>query len=82
MTVLLASFLLAAADPTVSASAPVSNTTAPAPAAAPKQREKKICKADEGFTGTRFKKKLCLTETEWTNRSATTANDLKNMGAR
>ena len=79
MSFLLASFLLAAANP--SAAAPQSATTT-TPAAQPAKREKKICKPDEGFTGTRFKKKLCLTETEWANRSATTANDLKNMGAR
>jgi hypothetical protein len=76
---LLASFLLAAADP--SAAAPQSATTT-TPAAQPAKREKRICKADESFTGSRFKKKVCLTETEWANRSATTANDLKNMGAR
>ena len=82
MSFLLASFLLAAADPNAAAaaSAPSNNVTTQAPAKA--QREKKICKEDEGFTGTRFKKKICLTETEWANRSATNANDLKNIGAR
>ena len=79
MSLLLVSFLLAAADP--STAAPQSSTTTE-PSATTVKREKKICKADESFTGSRFKKKICLTETQWANRSSTTANDLKNMGAR
>ena len=80
MSLLLVSFLLAFTDPSASAPAPQAVTTEPARPAA--KGEKKICKADESFTGSRFKKKICLTETEWANRSANTANDLKNMGAR
>ena len=79
MSLLLVSFLLAAADP-AAATTSTNNAATPAPTTA--TREKRICKADESFTGSRFKKKVCLTETEWANRSATTANDLKNMGAR
>lgn len=81
MSLLLVSFLLAAANPTAAAATSSTNNAAePAPTTA--KREKRICKNDESFTGSRFKKKVCLTETEWANRTATTANDLKVKGVR
>lgn len=62
--------------------------TAPAPQVAPDAetakpvKEKKICKTDPNLTGTRMRKRLCLTETEWAQKNATSANDLKTRGAR
>lgn len=79
MPLLLASFLLAAADPSA-VSAPSKDVAQPGPTST--KREKKVCKADESFTGSRFRKKICLTETEWANRAATTSNDLKVKGGR
>ena len=54
----------------------VSNPTVPAvqqPAAAPVTnpemvKEKKICRADHEFTGTRMRKQVCLTKSEWQRR--------------
>lgn len=40
-----------------------------AQAAAPK-KEKRICKDDPSYTGSRMKRKLCLTEIEWEKRDA------------
>jgi hypothetical protein len=79
MSLLLASFLLAAADPSA-VLAPSKDVVQPAPTNT--KREKRVCKADESFTGSRFKKKICLTETEWANRASTTSNDLKVKGVR
>jgi predicted secreted protein len=77
MTVLLAA-LLFAADPTAAQAAP----PAPAQAVKPKD-EKKICKVDKSYTGSRMTRRLCLTETEWARHdSGVNAGDLKTMGAR
>jgi hypothetical protein len=75
MSTLLAALLLIA-DPTGPAAA--------APAApAPAQAEKKICRVDPADTGSRLKRRLCLTETEWDKlHEGYSANDLKTMGAR
>ncbi len=44
---------------------------------------KKICRIDTRDTGSRLKKRICLTEVEWANRKeGRDAGDLKSMGAR
>lgn len=67
------------------AATPAAATLSPAPVAVeqPQKSEKKICKVDPNYTGTRMRKKLCLTETQWTKKSqGKDAADLKNIGAR
>ena len=56
----------------------------PAPAAEPaKKAEKKICKPDYTTTSSRMRKKLCLTETEWAQKTqGKNAGDLKTIGGR
>jgi len=51
-----------------SAAQPASPAEATSAAPAPK-KEKKICKTDEASSGTRMAKRLCLTETEWSQRA-------------
>ncbi len=79
MIAVLFSVLLLAADTT-----PVTTTEpAPAPAATAEKKEKKVCREDFRATGSRMKKKICLTPTEWANRDAgRDAGDLKNIGGR
>jgi NADPH-dependent ferric siderophore reductase len=55
----------------------------PAETAVQAEKEKKICKVDPNYTGSRMRKKLCLTETEWAMKAqGKSAADLKTMGAR
>lgn len=55
----------------------------PAPAAQETKAEKKICRVDPNNTGTRMRKKLCLTETQWALKAqGKSAGDLKTIGAR
>ena len=55
----------------------------PAEVAAPAEKEKKICKVDPSYTGSRMRKKLCLTEAEWDLKAqGKSAADLKTIGAR
>lgn len=68
MSPLLFSVMLLASDPTA-ATAPA--TSDPAEQAAPKKKEKKICKTDPEYTGSRMKRQICLTAAEWTTRNAT-----------
>lgn len=63
---LLSAFLLVADTPTVTTAASPAAQEAPV-AAAPK-KEKKICKTDPSYTGSRMKKNICLTEAEWDRR--------------
>lgn len=62
---------------------PVSTTPAadPGTQVAP-VKEKKICKIDPAYTGTRMKKRLCLTESEWEkkNNDGKSAGDLRVLG--
>ena len=45
--------------------------------------EKKICRTDEGATGSRMRKKQCLTQTEWDRKAqGKSAADLKTIGGR
>lgn len=72
MSLLLATLILAA-----------NPAAAPAETAVEPVKTKKICKVDPGLTGSRMKKKLCLTETEWAQRTAgKNAGDLKTIGGR
>jgi hypothetical protein len=41
----------------------------PAEPVAKPVKEKKICRDDPAYTGSRMRKKLCLTESEWNVRS-------------
>jgi hypothetical protein len=63
---------------------PVSTESADAAGNVPQAaKEKKICKTDPNFTGSRMRKKLCLTEAEWDLKAqGKSASDLKTMGAR
>lgn len=57
--------------------------TQPAEATASVEKEKKICKVDPNRTGSRMRKKLCLTEAEWDLKAqGKSAADLKTIGAR
>jgi len=56
---------------------------APAEAAVEPANSKRICKVDPAYTGSRMKKKLCLTETEWAQlKAGKSVGDLKTIGAR
>jgi len=76
MSVLLIAMLLA--GDSVSPSVVPTETQAEAP-----KKEKKICKVDPAYTGSRMRKQLCLTEAEWSvHKQGKNAGDLKTMGAR
>jgi hypothetical protein len=75
MSVLLATLLLAAANP--------GQATQPAVPDQKPRAERKICKTEEGHTGSRMSKRVCLTQTEWDRRDAgVNVGDLKTIGAR
>jgi hypothetical protein len=63
ISALLSVFLLMSDTPAVTSSAGQD-----APAAAAPKKEKKICKVDPAYTGSRMKKNICLTEAEWDKR--------------
>ena len=47
------------------------------------EKEKKICRLDTNQTGSRMRKKLCLTQAEWDLKAqGKSAGDLKTIGAR
>jgi hypothetical protein len=72
MSLMLAALLLGA-TPTATQSTPVEPVAKPV-------KEKKICKEDPAYTGSRMKKKLCLTESEWNVRSQDkSAGDIKTI---
>ncbi len=77
----LFSVLLLAADPAAAA-----QPSPPAPMAAtevPKKKEKLICRTNEANTGSRVRKNICLTPTQWTQRQqGKSFDDLKTIGAR
>ena len=65
------------------AAASVSATPAGETAQEPVKVEKKVCRVDTTDTGSRVKKRVCMTKVEWENRDAgKSAGDLKTMGAR
>jgi hypothetical protein len=65
---LLSVFLLVSDTPATTTDAAVTATQA-APATAPKVKEKKICKTDPEYTGSRMKKNICLTAADWAKRN-------------
>ncbi len=72
--VVLASLFLAQPPVAAAPAAPEAPTAA---------STKKICKVDTLDTGSRVKKRVCLTQVEWANRNeGKNTNDMKNMGAR
>jgi hypothetical protein len=78
--------LLAAETPATTAEAASVPAQEAAPAIEPTKtvvKEKKICRVDPANTGTRMKKKLCLTQNEWDMKAkGRNAADLKTLGAR
>ena len=47
------------------------------------EKAKKVCRDDLETTGSRMKKKICLTEAEWAKRDAgKSVGDLKTIGGR
>lgn len=70
--------LMLVADPGATATAAPAATEAQKPAKA-----KKVCRDDLETTGTRMRKKICLTEAEWAKRDAgKSVGDLKTIGGR
>ena len=68
---LLAGDVPATVSTEAKSSAPAVDASATNPAAANTEakKEKKICKADEAFTGTRMAKRICLTRSQWEQRA-------------
>ena len=62
-----------AATPPGAADSQSAATTAPA--AEPKKAEKKICKVDEAFTGSRLAKRICLTRSQWEQKERAEGRD-------
>jgi len=61
---ILLSALLAASAPVVAPQQPqMPATNVPA-----QKKERKICKSDPAFTGSRIEKQICLTKTQWKQR--------------
>ena len=68
----------------LAAEAPQQAAAVEAPVAEAKPaKAKKICREDPNITGTRMKKKICLTEVEWAKRNeGKSVGDLKAIGGR
>ncbi|MBA3666465.1 MAG: hypothetical protein H0W65_01915 [Sphingomonas sp.] len=78
MISVLFSVLLLASDAAVATPAQPAPTAAQASTA-----ESKICRPDPAYTGTRMRKRLCLTQNQWDLRgNGKSAGDLKTIGAR
>jgi len=79
MIPLLFSVLLLASDTSGAAASPSSD---PAEQAAPekKEKEKKICKTDPAYTGSRYKKQICLSAAEWEQRRVQGLQNASQMG--
>jgi hypothetical protein len=77
--------LLAAETPAATpetASVPNQAATTAAEPAGTAEKEKKICRVNPADTGSRMKKRLCLTQNEWDMRSkGRSAEDVKTLGA-
>lgn len=75
---LLSAFLLVADTPAVTTvTSPAAQET---PVAGAPKKEKKICKPDPAFTGTRMKKNICLSEAEWDKRNHSGINSSGRSG--
>jgi hypothetical protein len=75
ITALLSVFLLVSDTP-----ATASGTAPDAPDAGAPKKEKKICKVDPAYTGSRMKKNICLTEAEWDRRAHSGVNSSGRSG--
>jgi|tagenome__1003787_1003787.scaffolds.fasta_scaffold20732730_3 hypothetical protein len=69
---MLLSVLLAASAPAV---APQQQSQAPAGNVPAQKKERKICKSDPAFTGSRIEKQICLTKTQWKQREDASASE-------
>ena len=79
MSLLALLALVSAFEPAAAVTPP---QAAPVAAVNVKQKEKKICHKEEGFTGSRMNRTVCHTETEWAGQdSGVSEADLKTMGA-
>ena len=67
MIPLLFSVMLLASD-TPGTTNPATSESTEQAVPAKKVKEKKICKEDPAYTGSRMKKQICLTETDWEKR--------------
>ena len=77
MISLMVAFLLVA-DPLASAPSEPATEEVKKP-----QKAKKICREDLSLTGSRMRKKVCLSEAEWAKRDqGRSAGDLRTIGAR
>lgn len=80
MIPLLFSVLLLASDASGATASPSSD---PAEQAAPvkkEAKEKKICKTDPAYTGSRYKKQICLTAAGWEKRRVDGLQNASQMG--
>jgi hypothetical protein len=73
MIPLLFSVMLLASDTSAAATTAATDPTEQA-VPAKKVKEKKICKEDPAYTGSRMKKQICLTEVDWEKRRLTGVN--------
>ena len=70
--------LMLVADPAATATDTAGATEVQKP-----EKAKKVCRPDMSTTGSRMKKKICLTEAEWAKRDAgRSTSDLKTIGGR
>lgn len=83
MSLLLIGMLLAANPATPRAPTTVTPSAPASPVSSAKAKgEPKICKDDEENTGSHFRRRICLTQTEWDKRDkGLDGNDLKTYGA-
>ena len=79
MIPLLFSVMLLASD-TTAASPEATQAVQEAPVAAAPKKEKKICKEDPAYTGSRMKKQICLTAAEWDQRNHSGINSSGSSG--
>ena len=87
MIAALFSVMLLAAETPAATAETASPTTgeaaAPAQPVKKAEKEKKICKTDPSYTGSRMKRNICLTQVEWDKRAeGRNAGDLKTIGGR
>ena len=66
--------LLLLADPSTSAASVPAETAQTQPSAEAK-KEKKICRVDEEYTGSRLAKRICLTKSQWEERKRSEGRD-------
>jgi hypothetical protein len=79
MIPLLFSVLLLATDTSGASASPSSDPTEQA-APVKKEKEKKICRTDPAYTGSRYKKQICLSAAEWEKRGERGLQNASQMG--